>query len=158
MSSLTIISGGQTGADQGALLAAHDLGIPTGGYITRGFMTEKGPMPARADFGLIALDTSDYVTRTRMNAMKGDVTFWSGTEDSRGVLATKRECRNAGKPFIVTTHWCVAQLMEYIIEHPQYHILNFAGNRESSSPGIQENSRAFLRLAFTPFAPRRPLP
>lgn len=35
-----IISGGQTGADQGALQAAMDNGVPIGGYVTEGYVTE----------------------------------------------------------------------------------------------------------------------
>ena len=35
-----IISGGQTGADMGGLLAAKDLGIRTGGWMPKGWLTE----------------------------------------------------------------------------------------------------------------------
>jgi len=37
-----IISGGQTGADQAALDAAIKLGIPHGGWIPKGRLTEDG--------------------------------------------------------------------------------------------------------------------
>ena len=40
-----IISGGQTGADQAGLAAAKRLGIPTGGFFSKGFLTEAGPRP-----------------------------------------------------------------------------------------------------------------
>ena len=40
-----IISGGQTGADYGALLAAHALGLETGGWAPKGWRTEDGPKP-----------------------------------------------------------------------------------------------------------------
>ena len=36
-----IISGGQTGADEGGLMAAALLGIPTGGWMPRGFLRES---------------------------------------------------------------------------------------------------------------------
>lgn len=39
---IKIISGGQTGADQGALQAAHSLNIPTGGYAPFNYNTELG--------------------------------------------------------------------------------------------------------------------
>lgn len=45
MRPVRIISGGQTGADQGALVAAKQLGIETGGWTPRGFLTEAGPCP-----------------------------------------------------------------------------------------------------------------
>jgi hypothetical protein len=39
-----IISGGQTGADQGALYAAIGLDIPHGGWVPKGGKTEGGPV------------------------------------------------------------------------------------------------------------------
>lgn len=153
MTTLRVISGGQTGVDQGALLAAKSLGIPTGGWAPREFQTETGkdPVLLAVHFGL--KDSGlDYVGRTRLNAKEADVTFWIGKDDSRGYMATLRECRNANKPFINITEWSVARLMEFINGHPEYKTLNFAGNRESSSPGIQESSRQFIALALAPFA------
>src|SRR2546422_7963506 len=38
-----IISGGQTGADMGALLAAQDLSVESGGVAPKGWLTEEGP-------------------------------------------------------------------------------------------------------------------
>ena len=49
---LTVISGGQTGVDQAALRAARSCGIPTGGWAPRGWLTEDGPAPWLADYGL----------------------------------------------------------------------------------------------------------
>ncbi len=43
-----IVSGGQTGADQGALMAAKRLGLSTGGWMPQGFTTEAGTRP---DYG-----------------------------------------------------------------------------------------------------------
>jgi hypothetical protein len=40
-----IISGGQTGVDRAALDAAIRLGIPHGGWIPKGRLTEDGPLP-----------------------------------------------------------------------------------------------------------------
>ena len=37
-----VISGGQTGADQAGWRAAEACGIPTGGWMPRGFLTEEG--------------------------------------------------------------------------------------------------------------------
>lgn len=47
-----VISGGQTGADQAALRAARACGIPTGGWAARGWLTEDGPAPWLAEWGL----------------------------------------------------------------------------------------------------------
>ena len=49
-----IISGGQTGADMGALLAARDLGMESGGVAPKGWRTEDGPQETLLlSFGLI---------------------------------------------------------------------------------------------------------
>ena len=40
---LRVISGGETGADQGGMEAAIDLGLPTGGTAPPNFRTESGP-------------------------------------------------------------------------------------------------------------------
>ena len=42
---LTIISGGQTGVDRGALDAAIELGIPHRGWCPKGRKAEDGPIP-----------------------------------------------------------------------------------------------------------------
>ena len=56
-----IISGGQTGADQAALDAAIEMGIPHGGWIPRGRLTESGPLPQR--YNLQEMPTGDYLSR-----------------------------------------------------------------------------------------------
>ena len=40
-----IVTGGQTGADQAGWRAAGACGIPTGGWMPKGFLTEDGPRP-----------------------------------------------------------------------------------------------------------------
>ena len=44
-SSLCVISGGQNGTDRAALEAAHYLGMKTGGWAPRGFLTCAGKKP-----------------------------------------------------------------------------------------------------------------
>lgn len=79
-----IISGGQTGADQGGLLAAKELGIKTGGYIVRAYMTENGPAPWLAEYGLIELPDYNYPARTRKNVQESDATALFGRLTERG--------------------------------------------------------------------------
>src|SRR4051812_38794183 len=56
-----VISGGQTGADIGALRAAKALGIATGGYAPLGWRTETGERPSLGiDYGLVESDSADY--------------------------------------------------------------------------------------------------
>ena len=57
-----IISGGQTGADQGALDAAIKLGLDHGGWIPKGRKTEAGPLSR--EYRLKEMPTGDYNRRT----------------------------------------------------------------------------------------------
>jgi Circularly permutated YpsA SLOG family len=46
---MIIISGGQTRADQAGWRAAKVCGLPTRGWMPKGFVTEDGPRPEFAD-------------------------------------------------------------------------------------------------------------
>ena len=70
---LKIISGGQTGADQGALDAAIKLGIPHGGWIPKGRKTESGPL--QDHYELQEMSTGSYPKRTRKNVQDSDGTL-----------------------------------------------------------------------------------
>lgn len=67
-----IISGGQTGADQAALDAAIELGIPQGGWIPKGRLTEAGTLPEK--YNLTEMPTKAYLKRTRQNVLDSDGT------------------------------------------------------------------------------------
>ena len=69
-----IISGGQTGADQAALDAAIKLGIPHGGWIPKGRLTENGPLPPDK-YNLIEMPTDSYPERTKKNIRESDGTL-----------------------------------------------------------------------------------
>lgn len=146
---IKIISGGQTGVDQGALEAAKALGIPTCGFIPAGYKTETGPNLGLAKYHLICTVDSTYLPRTTKNVQLADATFWLGTNDSAGFHATKRECKAANKPFLDITYWSPEIMRKFVREHQDLSRLNFAGNRESLCPGIQMNTRIFILAAFT---------
>ncbi len=62
-----IISGGQTGADQAALDAAIELGIPHGGWIPKGRLTEEGQLLGK--YQLQEMPTGSYTKRTEQNVV-----------------------------------------------------------------------------------------
>ena len=63
-----IISGAQVGADIAGLRAGKELGLETGGYVTRGCKTKNGYEPHLIDeYGLTELETEDYPSRTAHN-------------------------------------------------------------------------------------------
>src|SRR5262245_18082685 len=95
-----IISGGQTGADQGGLRAARRLDIPTGGWAPKGWLTEDGPAEELLrSFGLREYSKSGHSARTKANVLEADATVIFG-KDSSGSQLTARECERTGKPYL----------------------------------------------------------
>jgi predicted Rossmann-fold nucleotide-binding protein len=79
-----IISGGQSGADQAGWRAARPFGIPTGGAMPKGHMTEEGPRPEFAErYGAVELPTDDDTARTERNVRDSDGTIWFGLRLTR---------------------------------------------------------------------------
>lgn len=142
-----IISGGQTGADQGGLFAARDLGIPTGGTAPKGWRTEAGPAPWLADYGLVESLASDYPGRTWRNINDSDATVIFGDPTSAGSALTVRLCEQSLKPYLLNES---AVLLRLWCEDNDIRVLNVAGNRESANPGIGERVRAVILEAFGP--------
>ena len=68
-----IVSGGQTGADRGALDAAIELGIEHGGYCPAGRRAEDGRIPDR--YHLIETASADPAERTEQNVLESDGTL-----------------------------------------------------------------------------------
>jgi len=141
---MLIISGGQSGADLGGLVAAELCGCQTGGFMPKGFRTENGPRPERArHFEMLEHSSSSYVPRTVDNIRISNATIVFGKESSSGSRMTIRECIKQKKPCLAvpwprppTTREGVSLVIDFLIEHdPQ--ILNIAGNRESVNPGIK---------------------
>ena len=144
---MKIISGGQTGADRGALEAAKEWGIETGGFAPRGYLTESGNDLSLKDFGLVDSGLW-YPERTELNAKGSDITIWFGRSiDYAGMNATKRACKKHGKPFFDVSTMFAADIRELI---KGKEIINVAGNRESKSPGIQEYVRKIMCEVLKP--------
>ena len=141
-----IISGGQTGADQGGLAGAKELGIATGGTAPKGYRTEAGNNPSLRD--LYYLEESrywPYTYRTRDNVRNSNGTLWVGNIGSPGYWCTKRACDDKKKPWIENPTGL--DLWEWV-QHYQIYTLNVAGNRESKNPGIFEKTKALIIEAF----------
>jgi hypothetical protein len=143
----TIISGGQTGADQGGLMAAFENSVKTGGTAPAKYMTTRGPAPLLQTFGLKAEGTLQ--TRTKRNIIDSDGTvILSSDLSSAGTLLTIRLCKELCKPYLVLD---ISDLCETIANSEMFQIsqirthsiavkrfildynisvLNVAGNRE----------------------------
>lgn len=154
---LRIISGGQSGADQGGLEAAKQLGIPTGGWMPRGFLTESGLRPEFADlYGMLECPEVEYSPRTETNVVDGDGTVIFGDVILIASRTTQGFCVKHRKPCHVVS-WrsgqpvpldAAAGFRRWISEN-NVRILNVAGNYESRQPGIREATKNFLVAALS---------
>lgn len=131
---MKIISGGQTGADRGALEAAAKLGIETGGHTVKMFKTENGCDFSLQKFGLVD-DCTSYPKRTAANVYDADITLWCGHTGTAGYRATRSAAKKFGKPFKTVTAMKARDIIQLIKGKK---VVNIAGNRESHNIGIQE--------------------
>ena len=141
-----VVSGGQTGVDRGALDAAIELGIPHGGWCPRGRIAEDGAISDK--YQLRETETSDYPVRTELNVLDSDGTLilfrdrvLGGTE------LTRRLAVKCGKPCLLVKLGRTADpsLVRRWIAENDIRILNIAGPRESSCPGIRQAAHNFVR-------------
>lgn len=155
-----IVSGGQTGVDQAALIVARELGISTGGFAPRGWLTEAGPMEAvlRA-YGLLE-HQGEYAARTRANIAEADhtlVLLWGvptgGTKLTLGLCRQKA----AGDGWLGIDlqespgSKTLAEKADFVrtwLKWNNVKVLNVAGPRESKHPGIGVKATAFLRAVL----------
>lgn len=137
-----IISGGQTGADQGGLEAGKELGLITGGTAPMGWRTEKGPnSKLLSEYGLVECSLPGYPARTELNILNSDGTVIFGNIDEPGSSLTLTLCRKLKKPYLVNPS--IEEFLNFVEVWP-ISTLNVAGNRESKNPGIQKRVRDFL--------------
>jgi Circularly permutated YpsA SLOG family len=141
-----IISGGQTGVDRAALDVALELGIPSGGWCPKGRRAEDDRIPDR--YPLRETPWSGYPQRTGWNVRDSDGTLvlTAGPAD-RGTALTVRLAERMGKPHLqvdLTAEPSAAAVREWAAAHG-VRVLNVAGPRESSTPGIGERAGRFLR-------------
>jgi hypothetical protein len=153
-----IISGGQTGADIGALLAARKLGVPSGGFAPKGWLTEDGAQEKLLrGFGLIECEDDGYPARTRRNVENSDGTLLIGSHRSGGSRLTYEIAKQLKKPLFLAAFRKPTGVkpddtrieeFRYWVGRYNIHVLNVAGNRESETPGIAEFTRRFLENAL----------
>jgi len=169
---LKIISGGQTGAERGALDAAIAAGIRHGGWCPRGRKAGDGEIPAK--YRLVETYTSHLWARTEQNVIDshGTVVFTVGKPTS-GPQRTLAFARKYRRPCLqvdlagVTNEQAALAVLQWLLpgglltpfpEYPQPNpVLNVAGSRESEAPGIQERVMETMLIAFDPpFYPTGP--
>jgi hypothetical protein len=147
-----IVSGGQTGADRAALdwAIAHEL--PHGGWCPRGRKAEDGTIPTR--YRLSETPGAAYVQRTEWNVRDSDGTVVLSLSRTLtgGSSKTVELAQQHGKPWIHLARDAHAvdaanQLRRFVEEHG-IRVLNVAGPRASTEPGIGAFVLAVLDRAF----------
>jgi len=156
-----VISGGQTGVDQGALRAARDCGLEIGGWCPPGRVCEAGVIPAEFPLKETPQDRSPDAP----GVPRSQRTEWN-VRDSEGTLViTAHGEAPAEDP---GTEWaieCVARygrpLLICEIDDPDaagkvrqwiaangIQALSIGGPSEATAPGIGDKAYALLKRVF----------
>lgn len=146
-----IVSGGQTGVDRAALDVALALGIPCGGWVPRGRRTEHGPLPDH--YPMRETASSAYPERTRLNVRDSDATLilvrGRPTGGTALTLAIARQLARPNRVVDLADPDDPAMLREWIADQ-HINVLNVAGPRESTTPGIYEDASRYLFALLGP--------
>lgn len=140
-----IVSGGQTGVDRAALDVALELALDCGGWCPRGRRAEDGPLDNR--YPLRETTLRRYGQRTDWNVRDSNGTlilFRTGMDG--GTRLTRERARSRGRPcktVDLDRHPGTEPVRRWIRRH-RIQVLNVAGPRESSSPGVYGRAKAFL--------------
>ena len=153
---LKIVSGGQTGVDRAALDFALAQNIPHGGWCPKGRRAEDGQISNR--YQLQESDARDYAVRTEQNVIDSDATLILFRDKLTGgtrltqYLASKHarpqmriDLQQADSPQQLEI--AKASISDWLCEH-QIKVLNVAGPRESSNPGIHQQTIEFLTVTL----------
>lgn len=161
-----VISGGQTGVDQAALRAASACGIPTGGWMPKGWRTNAGPRPGfKAMYGMRQSGSVDYQNRTVTNVTDAHATLRLASDwSSPGERCTLRAIQATGRPYMDVTivpgsevpGMAVSGVLMWLRSMGGPICLNVAGNSERTSPGIGDAAEVFLRRVFVELIEHEP--
>ena len=140
-----IVSGGQTGVDRAALDVALELALDCGGWCPRGRRAEDGPLDTRYPLRETPLGRYDQRTDWNVRDSNGTLILFRTRTDG-GTRFTRVRARRRGRPcrrVDLDLDPGIELVMEWIGRH-RIQVLNVAGPRESSSPGVYDRARAFL--------------
>jgi hypothetical protein len=136
-----IISGGRSGAEWAALDAAIELGIPYGGWVSKGRQTPDGPVPDKYKV-LEELPSRAFTDRTEKNVSESDgtVLFTHGKRTTETTLLTELAQRHR-RHFLhidlreLALHMAASALRAWIDKHG-IEVLNVTGPRSIGDPTI----------------------
>ena len=155
-----IRSGGQTGVDRGALLAARQLGVTITGWCPKGGLAEDFPNPPGLLDPYPELSETpyrNYERRTQLNVRDSDATLIllpHQISGSPGTEYTKELARRYKRPYLVLDQVDVDVTTEWLDELGENLDLNIAGPRERHFPGICDMSHTLVCGILTHYFPR----
>jgi hypothetical protein len=153
---LFICSGGQTGIDRAALDSAEEMGIISGGWCPLDRRSEDGNIPE--NYLMMETAQPSYWKRTWLNVHQSDATLIIMPQDHtncRGTNLTIKYAKNNLKPYKILTIRKTKsdEIVQWLIDlKPK--ILNVAGPRESTHPGIYKYGKEILRKIFKEYLHR----
>jgi hypothetical protein len=138
---ITIISGGQTGADRAALDFAVTNGFAHGGWCPRGRRAEDGEIPSC--YSLRETPSKHYSQRTKWNVRDSDATvvFSVKSQLTGGTRLTHELAQRLGKPALLLSRDAndvpsAADQLRRFVDQDDVCTLNVAGPRASQEPEI----------------------
>jgi hypothetical protein len=146
-----LVTGGQSGVDIASLDVALELGIPCGGWCPKGRWAEYGTIPEI--YPLKETPSDDVAQRTEWNARDSDGTLiiLEG-EPVGGTSLTVDMAVKYKKPYLVVDvlrdQRDVRATVRGWIAKNGIKVLNVAGPRESTTPGINLKTKGLLRRVF----------
>lgn len=150
-----IISGGQRGADLAGVIAAKEAGIEYGGTMPKGFKNESGLNPDfAAKYNMEEHSSEKYPPRTYKNVKDSDATIRFATNfDSPGERCTKNAIDQYKRLYMdvqVDDEFPLPpeEIAMWIINN-EIRVLNVAGNRETTSPGIEKFVKDYILTVIT---------
>lgn len=150
---MRVVSGGQTGADRGALDAAIELGLEHGGWCPRGRRAEDGVIPPR--YRLREHPSPRYAARTDANVRDSDGTLLvtRGAPSGGSALTAARAAAHA-RPLLhvdldAESIDVGAERVQRWLAAERVRVLNVAGPRASGCPRIADDVRALLVAALS---------
>ena len=156
---IKIVSGGQTGVDQGALEAAVELGMEFGGWAPARWLAEKplGAIPeayraAMKEYPDQGSNAANYRERTKANVRDSHATLIlvenlpleGGTKLTLDFAVSIGRSHHVVDMSAVNAKEDALGWLRQFQEMSSAFILNVAGPRESKAPGIQAKTKAFL--------------
>jgi predicted Rossmann fold nucleotide-binding protein DprA/Smf involved in DNA uptake len=158
---ITIISGGQTGADRAAIDFALTHGLAHGGWCPRDRLAEDGRLDSR--YRLRQTPSRRYAQRTEWNVRDSDATvvFTIAGPPQGGTALTIELADRLGKPWFHVARDAdppstapslspadhAARLIQFLRQH-NVRRMNVAGPRASQEPDVAEFVRQVLEAAL----------